>query len=109
MNNERRKAIDLLIKEAEALKARYDEAINLLQSIKDDASDLKSDVEGIKDEEQEYMDNMHENLQQGERYCNAEAAVSALDTACEKLDDLATVEVDFDFDDLISSLDEAKA
>lgn len=58
-------------------------------------SELKDEVEMVRDEEQEYYDNMPENMQQGDKGQNAESAVSALDEAMENLDSA------------MSSLDEA--
>lgn len=66
MNNKRRKEIQEAITELE---------------------ELKSIVESIRDEEQEIVDNMPENLQSSERYEIAEAAAENLDNACTSLDE----------------------
>lgn len=66
MNNERRKKIGLVKK--------------LIQ----DANRL---VDEIKDEEQDYFDNMPENLQGSDRGCAAEDAIDSLDAAMEALDE----------------------
>jgi len=52
-----------------------------LQSIIDKLEDLNLDIETIKDEEQEYADNMPENMQSSERHDTAENAVSSMDEA----------------------------
>ena len=51
-----------------------------LQKIHDELSELKSRLEALKDEEQEYIDNMPENLHGSERYEAAEGAVYAMDS-----------------------------
>lgn len=64
MNKERRKRIDEIASQIGALLC---------------------DLEEVRDEEQEYMDNMPENLQQSDRYYAAEEAVSNLDSAIDSL------------------------
>lgn len=64
MNKERRVAID---------------------KVKEQLETLSSDVEMLRDEEQEYFDNMPESLQGGEKGDNAESAVSSLDSAVDSL------------------------
>ena len=49
-------------------------------------SEAKEMLEGVKDDEQEYFDNMPESLQGGDKGQAAEAAVSALDDAVNELD-----------------------
>jgi len=66
MNNTRRKAIKKIIEQLEVLS--------------DQISDLQ-------DEEQDYMDNMPENLQTSERYDIAEAAVDSLSNAQSSVDE----------------------
>ena len=68
MNNERRKRLEELRVKIEAI-----------QSI----------VEEIREEEQDYMDNMPENLQGSERYEKAECAVDELYSAYESLETAA--------------------
>lgn len=72
MNKERRKEIAGIIADIEALHGTID--------------DLRERVESVRDEEQEFFDNMPESLQQGERGQVAEAAVSALDDALSALE-----------------------
>ena len=47
---------------------------------------LLEELTQIDEDETEYMDNIPENLQESERYAKAEAAVEALDEACEFLE-----------------------
>ncbi len=67
MNKQRRKTIDGII---EALEA------------------IKSDIEVVYDEEAEYRDNIPENMQDGEKYEQADAACDELDTAMSSIDDI---------------------
>ena len=87
MNNNRRKDIDKAIALVEALKGQIEE--------------VTSAIETIKDEEEEYKDNMPESLQSSERYETADAAVSALEEALSPLEDL-------DLDEVISNLETAR-
>jgi len=43
--------------------------------------ELKEELEQVREEEQEYFDNMHENLQDGEKGRRAEEVVQFLDDA----------------------------
>lgn len=67
--------------------------------------DIANSIDDPKDEEQEYYDNMPEGLQGSEKGENAEAAVSAMEEAAEKIGDAkdAMNELtakDFNLDDL---------
>ena len=66
MNNERRKSINTLI---------------------DLIDDARSQLETIKDEEQEAYDNLPEGLQQAERGQASEQAISCLEDAISSLED----------------------
>ena len=49
---------------------------------------IQSDLETIKDEEEEYRDNIPENLQTSERYEKADNACDCLDSALYSLEEL---------------------
>lgn len=66
MNKQRRKEIDELIKEAEALKDKIEEILN---------------------EEQDYFDNMPENFQFSERGENSQQAIDDLEEAQSSIED----------------------
>ena len=68
-----------------------------LANLSEILEELKISVETLRDEEQDYMDNMPENFQSSERYEAAEEAVSNLDDALNSLDEA------------ISSIEEAMA
>lgn len=73
MNNNRRKAL-------RELSEKISDIIALLDT-------HKSDIESQRDDEQEYIDCMPENLQSSERYSTAEQAVSSLDDAISEIED----------------------
>jgi len=74
MNNARRKAIS--------------EIAGKLSTVKEEIESLMQDVEDIKSEEEEYRDNIPENMQGGEKYEAAENAVENLEEAYSCLDDI---------------------
>lgn len=67
MNNNRRKEIRNVIEQLEGLQCQ---------------------IENIRDDEQDYIDNIPENLQESERHETAETAVENLDLAIESFDEL---------------------
>ena len=54
-----------------------------LQRIFDQLSDLREEIEAVKEEEDESRENMPENLQGSERYEQSETASSNMDEAIE--------------------------
>lgn len=119
MNAEGRKRLDGLIKrieEAAIDRAIIDElllmATESLEQYKETFADIATEIEEIKDEEQEKYDNMPEGLQQGDRGQAIETAISALDSAydaCREFDELEGFMLAIDADEIITQLDEAKA
>ena len=64
-----------------------------LDEIYSKLEEIKTDLEGVSAEEEEYRDNMPENLQNSERYQVADAAVSELECAVDSLDEaLSSIE-----------------
>lgn len=86
MNGQRRKSI-------QEIADRIKEAHEKIESIISDLEDIKSD-------EQDYLDNIPENLQGSERYSIAEEAIDNLDNA---LDELSST----NFDEAIDYLQRA--
>lgn len=80
MNKKRRQCIDAVI-----LK------INNLQDI---IEELQQDIEDIAADEQDYLDNIPENLQASERYETGENAVENLEAAINWLEDINTSELE---------------
>ena len=58
--------------------------LGVVEGAEDDLADLPG--HGVKDEEEEYKDNMPENLQSSERYTRAEEIVDNLSEALDNLD-----------------------
>ena len=58
-----------------------------LQNLFDIISAAQEQLEALRDEEDDYKENIPENLQGSERYEIAEAAVDALDSALDSLQD----------------------
>jgi hypothetical protein len=86
MNKATRKILSGLVADAEKITSMIE--------------DLKSQLETIRDEEQEKYDNMPESIQSGDRGEAASAAIDALENAIGKLDGI---------DDLVSDVSEAMA
>lgn len=89
MNNSRRKKIEKIEK--------------LLDSWEENVDRLRTEIENIKEEEEEALDMVPESFQGTERYDISERAISALDEACDLIDSLP----DFIME-LIDKLEEAR-
>lgn len=79
MNKERRETI-----------ARLSKRFYVLQ---EDLEDIRFEIEDVRDEEQEYFDNLPENLKGSDRGVSAESAVDALEQAHDALYDLLNSDV----------------
>jgi uncharacterized coiled-coil DUF342 family protein len=98
---------------AAAVKAKdYDWA-----AVAETAEEFKTRAEEIRDEEQEYFDNMPESFQNGDKGDNAQSVVSELDAAIDALelidvtepeDEPGEDEVDSRIDDIVGHLEEAR-
>lgn len=76
MNKERRKRIELV-------KNKIDNILSII-------NETKGEIEEIKDEEQDYFDNIPENLQSGERASKSENAIDLLENCfdvCDYIED----------------------
>ena len=87
MNNTRRK-------ELEAIKNRIEEALAELDQCKDE-------LEGIQNEEQEYLDNMPDNLRDNATGEKAQAAIDAIESA---VSDLDSVDVTSAVDSIVEAM-----
>jgi uncharacterized coiled-coil DUF342 family protein len=74
MNKDRRKALSNLCDEVRALEGTL--------------SDLKDQLDTLRDEEQEYYDNMPENMQDGDKGQLAQTAIEAMEEAINALDEM---------------------
>ena len=59
-----------------------------IQAVIDKLSDLKEEIDDIYNEEEEYRDNMPENLMESDRYSKADNAVENLDSSSTSLDEI---------------------
>lgn len=59
-----------------------------LDTISEGIENLKGELDMLMEEEQEYLDNMPESLQSGERYEVAEEAISNMESAISGLDEV---------------------
>lgn len=94
MNNQRRKRIAAIIAPIEVLQAF---------SLADQISELES----VRDEEQDYFDNMPESLQGGEKGGNAEHAISQMEEALDLMQ--AIEDAMAELESIVTALDGAKA
>ena len=88
MNNKRRKNIA--------------EIISQLNSLSEKVENILSDIEIVKDEEEECLENIPENLQESERYNQVEEAADNLNTAYDMCQDVFG-----NIEEIISTLEEA--
>lgn len=107
MNKQRRKEIKALTPDIAKLDELAGDIRVALNAFAEASAEIIEEIERIKDAEQEYIDNLPENLQQSERAQDAEQAVSDLGEAMDLLD-VSNIDWDtFDADDLLGKLDEA--
>lgn len=99
MNDKRRKTIN-------KQWHRLQELSEALQAIKGQADEIKTELEQVRDEEQEAFDNLSESLQGGERGQAMEQAVELLDTVISYLENIADLE---DADEHLEALDNAES
>ena len=59
-----------------------------IQTLLNKLEDIKEDIDFIKDEEQEYYDNMPENFQMGEKGDKAQEAIDNLDYAYSSIEEV---------------------
>jgi hypothetical protein len=64
-------------------KARRDALTKIAATI----ADIRSELESLRDEEQDYFDNMPESFQQGDKGQRAEAAVFSMEEAISQLEE----------------------
>lgn len=94
MNKNRRKAIADIVTKVEEIVADTREKLE----------ELQTSIESVRDEEQDYLDNIPENLQGSERYETAEQAVDNLDSAASSIEELIDA---LDCEELISYLNDS--
>lgn len=58
-----------------------------IEALSDRLTDLRADLEQLRDEEQEYYDNMPDSLRDGEKGQKAENAVQAMEDTLNNIDE----------------------
>lgn len=107
MNKQRRAEIAKTVAKVNAIKEKAEAFKEGILGLIEDA---KSEVESLKDEEQEAFDGMPESLQQGDKGQAAEAAVSNLESGNEKLQEImeSLENLESEFQEAIDSLESAQ-
>src|SRR3546814_10294878 len=67
-------------------RKQLEEARAILESAQERLDEAKQLLEAIRDDEQDYYDNMPESFQGGDKGCAAEAAIDQLSTAIDDID-----------------------
>lgn len=83
MNDNRRKEIKAVLSRVSSLNRRLQE--------------LQEEIARIRDEEQEYLDNMPENMQDGDKGVKAQEAIDQLDEAVNFFDDKSEMDEGEDY------------
>lgn len=112
MNNQRRKQIrEIEARIEKDFKPSFEKLRAMLLDFETELTDLNSDIEGIKDEEQDYLDNLPENLRGGDKASASEEAVNALEEVINSISEALEQfgnDIDLDLDDCITKLNEAR-
>lgn len=75
--------------------------------------DARGDLETLRDEEQDYYDNMPEGFKQGSRGDAAQSAIDALETAISQLENISSTDIEdapqalSDLEDALANIEEA--
>lgn len=102
MNKSRRKELSELFDRLAVLQTQVE---NL-----SDADDIKAGLDDCREAEEEYKDNMPESMQNGEKGEAATEACDNLQTACDKVDEIATAITTLkdDIQEALDAIDNAK-
>ena len=101
MNNQRRKTLSHIIDQIESLKS----AVNTLRN---EVGEIRDQLDVEHDNEEESFNNMPESLQQGEKGQDMQIAIEHIELASSAIGDLFAALEDFDFDDVVSNIDNAR-
>lgn len=99
MNKERRKAINEAYKRLCEYKLAFD---NL-----PDLEEIKNELEALRDEEQEYKDNMPDSLQDGEKGNAADEAISHMEEALQRIEEITDGDISYSLERALEDLDNA--
>lgn len=76
-------------------KPKYQSRSARFQAVIDSIDSAKSDIETLKEELENWLDNMPENLQDGQKASELQEAIDALDDIVSNLEDVVDTEVTF--------------
>jgi archaellum component FlaC len=99
MNKQRRKELGEIWDRLNAMKTRW-------EKLQNDLSGIKDELDAVRDAEQEALDALPENQQNGERGETMAEYVSALTTAADGIGDLA--EADAPFEEWLDHIDNTR-
>lgn len=100
MNNQRRKSLKQLIKQLEGLTENFEE-------LKSQVEDVVTEIEYLRDEEEEAYNNLPEGIQDGERGERMQETIDSLDSATGQLEDVDVDDILSYINDAIDSINEA--
>ena len=103
MNKERRKELDQIEKQL-LLLTNFDEETADVDDIKEKLLSIKDNLEAVLMDEEDYRDNIPENLQGSIRYDTAEEACSNMEMAIDSIEFALSID---DFNDIVDSVEEA--
>ena len=103
MNKQRRKELYAIQNRLYNISSTDKETVDI-KSIQGELEDIKSDLECLYYEEEAYMDNIPENLQNSSRYEAAEDACDNLESAVDSIDDAISSD---DFEDIVDAIEDA--
>jgi hypothetical protein len=101
-----RRTVDKLVKSLEDVK-KGEVSVSLVlddpptsrsarfEAVQSDVTDAASEIESLKDELQEWYDNLPENFQNGEKGEQLQSAIDELETLHDSLDEVANATVEF--------------
>lgn len=113
MNKERRKAIGEKREAIDKIKGELEDRLNELNAeFQGKLEGVKSEIEVIRDEEQEYYDNMPESFQNGEKGQASQSAIDALEEVIGNMEDFdldaTNIVEDMNFGDITGRLEDAE-
>lgn len=98
MNKQQRKQLEVIANNLEAISGCPSETVEDWAAIAEAIGGAQSEIESMRDDEQEKMDNMPESLQGSERHSALEDAISSLEDAMASLEEAKGVAEDKDRD-----------
>lgn len=109
MNKVRRTNLSTLSNTLDEIAAKLDGETEInWEAIKGEIDDAKSQLDDLKDEEQDYYDNMPSGLQSGDKGDSATSAIDEMESGLNDLGDAVDACDTQNADEVINSLEEAR-